>query len=257
MKNILILYFSGVGNTRYITEIMCKYANSYAAVETYSIEKLPINFDANSYDALIIGFPTYHSAPAKPILDFLDSFSSFTKETPTFIFTTCGLYSANSVRIFAKKCISNKKNMIPILSSSYRTTATDGSLLAPFMKCWFKHENGLEDRVKKDITIFLKNIEAEPKIKIPRFKLYSIINYLNKWAGEHITFRIYLHKNKCTKCRKCITHCPKKAYETSNEGFPLFVKKNCINCYRCIHHCPELALSLSKRKTHSKTLYRL
>lgn len=80
----------------------------------------------------------YHSSPSQSILKYFNSIKPLSKNKPVYIFTTCGLYSANTLRIFAKKCVS--KNLISVLHCSYRCPATDGTLLAPNIKIWFKFE---------------------------------------------------------------------------------------------------------------------
>lgn len=44
--------------------------DQWADSDIYLAEKLPPKFDMLEYDAVVIGFPTIHSAPAKPILAF-------------------------------------------------------------------------------------------------------------------------------------------------------------------------------------------
>lgn len=253
MSKILIIYYSGVGNTKKVAEMMFVTIKDSSIAEIYSIEKLPTSFDINKYDAVIIGFPTIHTAPAQPIITFLKELDCLNKKIPAFIFTTCGLYSGNTIKIFDYQCIN--KNIIPILNKSYRCTATDGALLAPFMKCWFKDEKNLVQKAKFDVLQFVKMDKINFFPVIPKTKWYSIINFPNKWLGQRLPFSIYLHKEKCVKCSKCIVSCPVKAYSTDSEGFPIFSMPKCIHCYRCIHHCPQLALSLSQKRTPTKTLH--
>ena len=254
MLKILVLYYSGVGNTKYVANqvysILSKKSKEVEkskkfSIEIHSIEKVPLSLEIDAYDALIIGFPTIHSAPAQPILNFMKILMQLKKETPTFLFTTCGLYAANSLRIFAEKCI--PLNMIPILSKSYRCSATDGMLLAPFMKFWFKNEKHLLPKLERDALNFIEKIGDPVQLDMPKEAPYSILNYPNKWLGQKGVFSIYLHKNLCAKCYKCVNDCPVKAFDKDEENFPLLQKSKCINCYRCIHHCPEGALSLSKK----------
>lgn len=101
---------------------------------------------------------------------------------PIFIFTTCGLYPTNTLRIFAKKCV--PLNIIPVISKHYRCIATDGSLLAPFMNCWFKHEKNLHNKIERDISSFMELLNQSMSVSIPRMKLYSIVNYPNKLLGR-------------------------------------------------------------------------
>lgn len=250
---ILILYYSGVGNTKMVAKKMERTLTSYCEVVISSIEKKSDNIDINNYDAIVIGFPTIHASPAKPIMNFIEQLQTSQKSIPTFLFTTCGLYSANTLRIFAKESI--KKNIVPILNKSYRCAATDGILIAPFMNIWFRNEKTLEDKIIKDCTAFIKLLTVSYRIAIPRFKLYSILNYPNKLLGQHYLPNIYIHKENCISCGKCIASCPAFSICKDPKGYPIIQKDKCIHCYRCIHHCPKKALSLSNKKTPSKTLY--
>ena len=73
MKPLLIIYFSGVGNTKTVAENMKNFAKNKILSEIYSIENLPDNFTINNYSAVILGTPTYHSEPAKPLIKFLET----------------------------------------------------------------------------------------------------------------------------------------------------------------------------------------
>lgn len=218
-----------------------------------SIEKLSADIEKADYDSLVIGFPTIHAAPAQPILTFIEQTTPLLKPVPAFLFTTCGLYSANTLRIFAKRC--QQKNMIPILSKSYRCAATDGILIAPAMKVWSCHEKQLDHKIENDVRDFLRQCLIPPIPNIPRFKIYSILNYPNKFFGQRFSPKIYTHKENCILCGKCILNCPMQSIEKDEKGYPLVDNEKCIHCYRCIHHCPKKVLSLSKRHPPLKTLY--
>jgi ferredoxin len=225
---------------------MFGYLTRLCETEIYSIEKLPNAFDINNYSSIIIGFPTIHSQPAKPIMMFLNELPAAKRKLPTFLFTTCGLYSTNTLRIFAKQCIN--KGLIPVQSRSYRCAAIDGILLAPFMKTWNGNEKNIQEKIRNDLQWFIMHGRDIIHPKIPRFKWYSPLNYINKLAGSNYRFKIYLHKIKCIRCGKCHNNCPMQAIDMDEDKYPRIVRTKCINCYRCIYHCPKLALSLSKKQ---------
>ncbi|MGL5439237.1 MAG: EFR1 family ferrodoxin [Filifactoraceae bacterium] len=250
---ILVLYYSGVGNTKMVAKKIYNTLLESYDVTLLSIEKIQTKLVLSDYDGIVIGFPTIHSSPAEPMLDFIKEMKEIGKSIPTYLFTTCGLYSANALRIFAMQCIS--KGLIPIISRSYRCAATDGILIAPSMKIWFHHEKGLNKKIENDISNFLALLSKPIEANIPRFKLYSILNYPNKILGQHFSPKIYVHKQKCVLCGKCIENCPSRSISKNNEGFPMIEVAQCIHCYRCIHHCPQIALSLSQKRTPLKTLY--
>lgn len=251
---VLILYFSGVGNTKLVAEKIAGSLTGYCTTDAASIEKISddISSHISNYDAMVIGFPTFHASPAKPIMDFVSRLCQIKKPIPTFLFTTCGLYSANALRIFAKESI--KKNICPIYSKSYRCAATDGILLTPFMNIWFRHEKNLDSKIIKDCRSFINLLNSTYKITLPPFKLYSILNFPNKLLGHHYSPTIHIHKKSCILCGRCISSCPESSICKGENGYPVVQKDRCIHCYRCIHHCPKKALSLSSKRTPSKTL---
>lgn len=250
MDKKVILYYSGVENTKTMARYMYNYLRQNNNIDIYSIEELPEDFRFDNYSKLIIGFPTIHTAPALPMMSFIQHLKVIERKLPTFVYTTCGLYSGNALRILCKASIA--KNIIPVYTSSYRCPAVDGILLTPKIKRWYSYEKKLSIKIKNDLDQFLNIVETSGKI--PKLKWYSAFNYPNKVIGQHKTFKIYVHEKQCVKCKKCIENCPTMAYVQDTKGLPLFNVEKCINCYRCIHYCPQRALSLSRRKPPTKTL---
>lgn len=241
-KRILILYFSGVGNTKYVAETISSFIPKNYMIDIKSIEQIDENFDFSRYDKLILGTSTIHSEPAKPMKTFLYSIKRLTNPVPTFLFATYGFYPENVLRIFAKLCI--PKNIIPIHYAGYRCRATDGMLLAPTIKFFRNNEKDLCKKIEQDVHKFINDNNIY--YKKPKYKWYGLLNYPNKWLGQCFHFKIHLHKEHCIQCNKCMIKCPVGAIENNSDNYPNVDRKQCINCYRCIYHCPCKALSLSK-----------
>jgi len=252
LKSILVLYFSGVGSTKKVAELIYSQLLQSCKVDIFSIESRDIP-NINNYDALVVGTPTYHAAPAKVMMSYLDALPPLTKKIPAFIYNTRGLCSLNTNRILAKKL--EEKNIVTIIDKAYRSPASDGSILAPFIKRFFEFEKDIYKKINCDCAEFIGLLKADsPKPYIPRFQFGSIVNAPNKAAGLFFTLKIHLHKGKCNKCGYCIKQCPHSAFSIGLNDYPLFNSKKCENCYRCVHHCPHLALSLRKRKELKKSL---
>lgn len=254
MKKIAILYHSGVSSTRTVSEKIYSDIKNIFETDIYSVEELSPDFFIENYDALIIGFPVIHAAPSKRITDFIFSLSKFSREIPAFIFCTCGLYSGNSLRISAK--IALKKNIVVFMSRSYnRCPASDGTLLAPFVRMFFRFGKSVWKKMESDVSNFVSKVQnSDFKKNMPNFRLYSVLNFPNKLAGHLFVFNIYTHKDKCVRCGLCVNYCPSKALVSDKENYPFFEKNMCEKCYRCIHHCPSHALSLFKNRTHKELL---
>lgn len=156
-------------------------------------------------------------------------------------------------RLLAKQLC--KKNIIPVKDREYRTPASDGALLLPFIKRFFCFEKNIYAKIYVDCMEFLELLQTERlRGYVLRFRFSSILNAPNKFMGQMITFKIFLHPDKCVKCGRCVENCPHHALKRSKSGYPAFCSATCENCYRCIQHCPAKALSLSRRATPSKLL---
>lgn len=218
----------------------------------FSIEN-SMNLNLNNYDALIIGTPVYHAAPACAVMEYVDSILPLAKPTPAFIYNTRAMMSYNTNRILAKKL--QEKNISTVIDREYRSPASDGALLTPFIQRFFEFEKELQEKIIFDCNMFLRLLqESTIKVSVPPLRFSSILNAPNKFIGQLTTFKIYLHHEKCKKCNKCIRNCPHKALYQGKSGYPEWIKKRCENCYRCVHHCPTMALSLSRKRTPKKLL---
>ncbi len=181
---------------------------------------------------------------------FLVAIERFEDKKKAFVFTTCGLYSANTNRIFIKEI--NKYNIVVGKSSCYRSPATDGILLFPKIKFQQNYSNNLASQIKTDIEWIKYDMKDENVLNnIPRFKLFSIFNYPNKMIAKHYYHpTIYINEEKCIHCHKCVQQCHNQSIGLAEENHLMYDKNNCEHCYRCIHQCPKGALSLRKGKSH-------
>lgn len=244
---ILVLYHSGVGNTRFVAGLIRQELDIFTQTAVASIEEPQARSLLGASDFLVLGFPTYHAAPSESIHLFIEGLPRYEQPKYAFTFTTCGLYPANSLRILAKFC--QDKNIIVLHSAAYRAPATDGALLAPCIKWFHSFPKGLRGKVQADVSIAWWLMCQPPDIvRLPPFKWYAILNYPNKMVGQrYYKPQIHVLAPYCTGCGLCAERCPRNCFE-SNDGKANWQHDLCEHCYRCIHHCPCAALTLRKRK---------
>jgi ferredoxin len=238
MKKILSPYHSGVGNTKLVSKKISSFLQSKKiAVENYSVE----NFNREKirdFDYLIIGFPTYFLECSKVMSEFITALPRYEKPKYAFIYTTCGLFSANALYNFTLTL--RKKNIHVVHSAVYRCPATDFVLIIPSSKPTLTFEKNLQTNIERDIKrafFGFKHREICP----PKFKFYSLLTKPMERVERKNTIQI--DNNLCTRCGKCVKNCPHKCFSKTDNGI-VFTIENCENCYRCIHHCPVRALSL-------------
>ncbi|QNO15859.1 4Fe-4S ferredoxin [Alkalicella caledoniensis] len=248
---ILILYHSGAGSTKVIAEIYHKMLDLYS-IDMSSID-LGYDYELlNNYEFFILAFPTYHCAPSTSMMEFIERMPPHQKPKKAFVFTTCGLYSGNALREFTKKCLT--KNIHVYDYSVYKGPATDGVLLFPPFSFMYDYEENIAKKIKSDI----KKIEhifngSTNEVKIPSFKLYTILNFPNKILGKTYKHKLKLLKDRCIGCNKCINDCIRKCWNSIGE-YPQYDRTRCEFCFKCVHHCPSEAIILSE-KTRTKTKF--
>lgn len=239
-----MIYHSGAGSTKYVAVRIFNYLKMYYEMDIIPVEKCN-EIDLNNYDRMIIGFPTYHASPSSIILKYISSISSCLRIIPIYIFTTCGMYPANSLRIFASKCI--EKNLMVVGNKCFRTPASDGILVLPQVKLFQKFEKRFEYKLESCFQEIRELFNKKHhKIILPKWKWYSILNYPNKLAGMYL-FKptIFISSKLCIKCDKCVSNCKNNCLKSDNVSLQYYVD-NCEHCYRCIHHCPTGAMSLRR-----------
>jgi ferredoxin/flavodoxin len=239
MKKILSLFHSGVGNTKFVSERIINYLTSKnVSIENFSVEHFD-NEKIFDYEFLIIGFPTYFLEASKVMGEFIASLSRFENPKYAFIYTTCGLFSANTLYNFAANL--RTKNIHVVHSAVYRCPATDFVLIMPSFKPTLTFEKNLQMHIELDLKKAFYNFKHR-KISPPKFKLYSVFTKSMEAVERKKTIQI--NQSLCITCGKCVKNCPHKCFSKNDNGIK-FEIENCENCYRCIHHCPVRALSLN------------
>ena len=132
-KKILIIYHSGSGSTRTISEILRDKLSNHYEVD---FVKICLDFDykkLSDYDQVLLGYPTYYFKPSLSTSEFVDKMPAFRNKIKFYIFTTYGLYSGNSIRTLVSILL--QKNAIITGYTQIRGPASYGVLLLPsFLK---------------------------------------------------------------------------------------------------------------------------
>ena len=247
-EKVLILYHSGAGSTRTISELL-----EHELKDVFEIEAKHIDFNfnfslLNSYDLLILGFPTYHCEPSRSMMDFIQKMPILKNNVKVCIFTTCGLYSGNALRIASKELI--KKNIKLLDYFKFRSPASDGAIiLSSSLKLMFEYEKSLKKHLNR-MTDQIRNYKTLPAKNPPMYKTYVPLNNIAKYFGEKeydkMKNNIHIVPECCTNCNLCVTNCERRCW-TANEIMPIFVPDNCEFCLECIHKCPTRAIIFSEK----------
>ncbi len=251
-KSILIVYHSGAGSTKTIAELYCQLLADLCPEYQIHLELISpevVCENVQNHDVIIMGFPTYHGEPPASMRQFAEKMPTMRAPKKLFLFTTYGLYPANSLRILGKQL--KKKHFVLCGTAGYRAPATDAALLLPKIPPLLDFEKNTAAKLLNDLRHIRKCLDGEGiKEAMPRFKAYAILNYPNQYLGKRAKHTLKVVADDCIQCQRCIDGCLLKCWQPGKQ-VPLFDGTYCEHCFRCIHHCPGNAIVLS-RKTQAR-----
>ena len=231
MLKTAVCYFSGSGNSFYVSLELSKYININSL---YYIPELDIS-KLNDYDEIIIVAPVYNLNIPKNVQDFIRRL----KFEGRFyvILNSTGFFgkSARHVkRLFRQSHLSLASIKRVIMPSSHSTLSFSPKFIA---KAIISISEGkirrVAERIKRNEN---KNLKLKSAGKIKRYVGYSAFS-------AHLSV-----SDKCTRCGDCVKVCPTKNIKESH-GTIVFSDK-CIACHACYNRCEAILYRGFKGKTY-------
>lgn len=265
MSKLLMVYHSGSGSTKAISEILKSKLTRFHEIDMQHIHP---HFDYNTlpeYDFILFGFPTYFWEPSTSMMEFLSKMPVYERPLKAFTYTTYGLYSGNSLRILIKKLY--MKNIVTGAHARIKGPASDYIVFPFSIPSMFEYESHLSEKIEnsvKEINAQINN--SDIPFNVPAFKWYVPINNVNKYPGKKFFYyyrdKLHILKDRCINCDLCVTKCHRDCW-VQGEDVPTFNNDNCEFCLGCVHNCPNNAIIFSykmkekdrfNKKFYSKSL---
>lgn len=254
---ILLLYFSGTGNTYFIADkIRNELSKKDYDVNLSSVEKFqPV--DAEKFDILILGYPIYALDMPLFLQEYINKLT-IPKTKTVILFSTMGFYGANASRKIGKRLV--KAGMIPLYFEEIKMPGSDALM---FMKKESKqvlkiqstnfYESININRAVHNIASVVDNLftnnENKERIKLPPIKLGGLIvdglmSVIYKFVEKKLKQKFWVN-DKCVKCHICENICPSHNIVFNDEKV-VFLDK-CFLCMRCINQCPAEAIQIGNK----------
>ncbi len=236
---MLMLYFSGTGNSKYIANTFSKKMNA----KCHSIEeKIDFKNEIKKHDIIAFCYPIYASNVPRIMREFVSKYVELLKYKKLIIFCTQLMFSGDGARVFTD-----------LLPEGYGRVIYAEHFNMPNNICnsgIFPVKNG--EKTKKYIKAAQKKIDRicndlqKGKIKLRGFNKVS--NIMGKGQGAY--WQEIEEKNKssvqvdedCIKCGLCARLCPMKNLNLTTKE--VVHNDNCILCYRCVNACPKKAITV-------------
>jgi ferredoxin len=257
---VLILYFSGTGNTDYVAGYLAQRLQRKMAQESVELELRSIEYqrpaEVRGFDLLLVGFPVYAGDAPGFVASYLEQLPAG-KGRGAFVFCTKGAFAAGAVRLSLQRL--SARGYVPLGGGGVLMPGTDGlSMVAK--DSWmarkalqkdFDHlrdADRLVDELGSHVTFLSGAGEAE-----------QLRRRLGSSAGPTMSDRVWaalyratenyararLHADSsCRQCGLCARICPLACIEMSGAG-PRFAD-GCALCIRCLHACPQEAIQIGR-----------
>lgn len=242
--NVLILYFSGTGNTEVIANLLgSEFRNRSEArtIETFRVEDILFNnqkIDTDKYDIIGIGYPIYGFNPPFNIFKLVKTFKRADNKK-IFLFSTCAapiyLNSVASSRL--KKDLRKKGYSVTYEKQFYLSS----NFVVRYADELIKQ---LHDAAKRKVKLMVDDIFFG-KVNSKKEAVFSLLfQYLSStlerasWGTVSLDFKVL---KKCNLCEKCITQCPQKNIKL--KGDKIKFGSSCLACYRCVYSCSQAAIT--------------
>lgn len=235
---MLMLYFSGTGNSEYIARRF----SSLMHADCHSIEE---NADFNSLlagtDTVAVCYPVYGSLVPRIMREFVSDHRAGFKNKQLIIFCTQMMFSGDGARAFAR--------LLPGCDS--RVIYAEHFCMPNNICNFFLFPIREGERIRKKKS-------ADRKIKSVCHNIRHGIRKKRGWnpfstilgKTQNLFFpkieekaRGSFHAGKsCTQCGLCVKCCPMHNLEIRSGR--VIQKNNCTLCYRCVNLCPQKAATV-------------
>lgn len=253
---LLILYFSGTGNTHYVAGYLARQLEHLPLeIRLQSIEQSPAEA-VTGFDVLALGFPVYE-CDAPPF------FREYLRHLPpgegrgAFVFCTKGAFAGNACRRNLQRLAS--RGYVPLGAASVGMPGTDGLAFIP-KNSWparmaqrkdYDHLKSA-DRLARRMEDVLRRMLAGESARDCEAPLpLSIGGLLTDWlwrkAYELFTDslkRRFYADERCTRCQLCVQICPARNIWLYDSRIQF--ADRCYLCMRCIHQCPQEAVQIGR-----------
>lgn len=245
MKKLCAFYFSGTGNTRYVTQALCEKLSESFKTSMCEIDKAShVPMRIRDSDLILLAFPIYGSSPPVPMRRFVHRYRQEWKDKEIVLVATQYFFSGDGAASLGRTleklggCVrfAEHFNMPNNLADFSIWKIRNGSQLKRTL-----------DKADRRIQIFADRILHDRPKRRGFDPVSHAVGYLSqrcwwrKKENEKTNF-LKVDTQRCIGCGLCMKCCPVGNLRIV-EGIAC-PQGDCALCYRCVNLCPKKALTL-------------
>lgn len=245
MRKLTAFYFSGTGNTRYVTETLCKRLAGGFETNVLDISaRRDLRGELEKADCILLAFPVYGSSPPVPMRQFLYRYADCFPARDVIIVATQYMFSGDGAASLGRSV--EKCGGRVIFAEHFRMPNNLADCKA------FKIRNGEEiepllKRTDRRIARFAQKILQGRPCKRGFNPFSHALGYFSQralWRRHENDKKkcLRVDTKKCVGCGLCVKNCPVRNLRMElGKARP---QGQCALCYRCVNLCPQRAITL-------------
>lgn len=253
MKKLNAFYFSGTGNTRYVTKRLCEKLGRNFETEVFDItEKADFSEEIKKADMILLAFPIYGSSPPVPMRRFVYANENNIKNKDIVIIITQYMFSGDGAASLGRTVEKLGGNVLFAEHFNMPNNLADCKM--------FKIRNGDEnkkilDKAEMKIEKFAARIISGKPFR----RGYGVLSHATGYYCQRKFWRknesekkskLKINKDLCVGCGLCQKNCP--VHNIKISGKTAVPQGNCALCYRCVNICPKQAITLCGKSAPEK-----
>lgn len=194
----------------------------------------------------VIGTPSYHNLPAQSLLDVLARVPAGGLPRRAFLFSTCGLYAGNTLRVLARALAA--RGVRTQGHAGFRGPASDSAALVPLrLRFLMSYEAGIAGRIAAAAER-IADLATRPDAPddLPPARWYAVLDHLPNRVIARRLFRQRLAPRLAlwpARWTGAAVDCPRGCWAPGPAGRPVCAPGDCDFCLRCVHATPNAAVA--------------
>ncbi|QOR35486.1 EFR1 family ferrodoxin [Clostridium sp. 'deep sea'] len=241
-KNIKLFYYSGTGNTKYVTEMIAsEFSKKQVHTELINIEDIvnkDLKIEFKETDLIGISHPVIAFATPKIMIRFINKMPKALNKV--FIYKTAA--DPSKLNNYASEFLINHLNFKGYTITCDELFVMPCNFIIEYKASLIKQ---LIVKAENKAKVLVSNLIQHKTQYSKDNKWYkSLILKVNKLEQEKgaLRFSKSLKVNSnCNLCQKCVSSCPTQNIVLSNNKIAFLDK--CEMCMRCLYSCNQKAIT--------------
>lgn len=267
MKMVLY-YFSGTGNTRFIAEKFLEKAvqagqrlagSAGSGTGTEPVETVLLPVDQAPRDGIVIepdtifgiGFPVYDLMPPEIVCSFVQALPDARPGQVAFVFSTYTSFPLDANRYVIE--LLQQKGYRVVAEQNFKAPGAVAYVYAnpelPVIRGEAVFEKGVDRAIESFLTQVLAGVgDGAPTIRIRPHPLRKFHQAVSRLVMGNLFYRNLRVTAECTGCGLCAKNCPSSNLTLEGGTLRVLQSNGCLRCMRCVGLCPVRAINFTSSR---------